>query len=62
MTTGSRQDWDNAFANTAHVPGSEKLPESWTSSAANYRNSGVRVEEYSYATHCLERYLATRSG
>jgi arylformamidase len=39
------QDWDDAFANMAHVAGSEKLPQLWTESAAAYRASGVKVDE-----------------
>lgn len=31
------RDWDDAYANTAHVPGSEKLPAMWAERAAAYR-------------------------
>lgn len=37
-------DWDDAFANMAHVPGSGALPERWANDAAAYRASGVKVE------------------
>ncbi|MCR9123979.1 MAG: alpha/beta hydrolase [Phyllobacteriaceae bacterium] len=37
-------DWDDAFANMAHVPGSGELPERWANDAAAYRASGVKVE------------------
>ncbi len=38
-------DWDDAYANMAHVAGSEELPARWASDAAAYRASGVAVEE-----------------
>lgn len=41
MTT---KDWDDAFANMAHIPGSEALPEHWTERARLYRASGVQIE------------------
>ncbi|MBR0828046.1 alpha/beta hydrolase [Bradyrhizobium manausense] len=31
------RDWDDAYANSAHVPGSDKLPALWTERAAAYR-------------------------
>jgi acetyl esterase/lipase len=31
------RDWDDAYANTAHVPGSDKLPALWAERAAAYR-------------------------
>jgi arylformamidase len=31
------RDWDDAYANSAHVPGSEKLPALWAERAADYR-------------------------
>lgn len=49
------RDWDDAFANMAHIPGSEALPEAWAASAAAYRASGVRVEEHAYGPHPRER-------
>lgn len=30
-------DWDDAYANMAHIDGSEHYPEQWTKSAADYR-------------------------
>ncbi len=51
------QDWDDAFANMAHVPGSEKLPQLWTDSAAAYRASGVTVEtDIAYGDHPREKF------
>jgi acetyl esterase/lipase len=40
-----KRDWDDAFANMAHVDGSEKLPAFWADRAATYRASDVRVDE-----------------
>lgn len=39
------RDWDDAYANMAHVPGSEALPAQWAAEAAAYRASGVRWDE-----------------
>lgn len=37
------KDWDDAFANTAHIAGADALPGIWSDSAAQYR-AGVQVE------------------
>lgn len=51
------QDWDDAFANMAHVAGSEKLPQVWTQRAAAYRASGVRVDQdIAYGAHTREQF------
>jgi acetyl esterase/lipase len=39
------RDWDDAFANMAHIPGSAALPAHWAAEAAAYRASGVFVAE-----------------
>ena len=39
------RDWDDAFANMAHVEGSEKLPAFWADRAAAYRADAVRIDE-----------------
>ncbi|MEP5153129.1 alpha/beta hydrolase [Planktotalea sp.] len=49
------RDWDDAFANMAHIPGSEALPEIWQNDAAAYRASGVKIEELAYGEHPRER-------
>jgi acetyl esterase/lipase len=36
------RDWDDAYANSAHVPGSDKLPALWAERAAAYR-AGLRA-------------------
>ena len=38
------RDWDDAYANMAHVPGSDALPGLWAAQAAQYRASGVRLD------------------
>jgi acetyl esterase/lipase len=38
------RDWNDEFANSAHIPGSEKLPAIWAARAADYRRK-VMVEE-----------------
>lgn len=45
MRTDDRRDWDDAYANMAHVKGSERLPALWAERAAAYRASGVRLRE-----------------
>jgi acetyl esterase/lipase len=36
-TEATMRDWDDAYANSAHVPGSDKLPALWAARAATYR-------------------------
>lgn len=51
------KDWDDAFANMAHVAGSEGLPQLWSERAADYRASGVKIEEdIAYGDHPRERF------
>ncbi len=38
------RDWDDAFANMAHVAGSDALPGFWAARAADYRASAERIE------------------
>jgi acetyl esterase/lipase len=38
------QDWDDAFANMAHIAGSEKLPQFWAERAAAYRSGDVKID------------------
>jgi len=42
------RDWDDAYANMAHVPGAEALPAVWAAEAEAFRKSGVRMEEIAY--------------
>ena len=39
------KDWDDAYANMAHIPGSEALPAQWAADAAAYRASGISIDE-----------------
>ncbi|MEP5757886.1 MAG: alpha/beta hydrolase [Litoreibacter sp.] len=56
MTLPPLIDWDDAFANMAHVAGSAALPDLWAKSAAAYRASDVQVEEdIAYGDHPRER-------
>lgn len=51
------KDWDDAFANMAHIAGSEALPGLWSDSAAAYRVSGVNVEtDIPYGDHPREKF------
>ena len=51
------KDWDDAFANMAHIAGSETLPQEWRDSAAAYRASGLRIDEnIAYGAHPRERF------
>jgi arylformamidase len=51
------QDWDDAFANMAHIPGSETLPETWTQDAAAYRAGQTRITcDIPYGDHPRERF------
>lgn len=38
-------DWDDAYANMAHIAGSSALPAHWAAEAKAYRASGISVEE-----------------
>ena len=37
-------DWDDAFANSAYIPGSAGFPAQWAARAAAYRSSGRRMD------------------
>lgn len=50
------RDWDDAFANMAHIPGAEVLPATWQEDAAAYRKSGVRVDEIAYGIAPREKF------
>lgn len=51
------RDWDDAFANMAHIPGSEALPAFWTERARAYRDSGVSIEpDIAYGDDPRERF------
>lgn len=49
------KDWDDAFANMAHIAGSEGLPQLWSDSAVAYRASGVNIDQdIAYGDHPRE--------
>ncbi len=51
------RDWDDAYANMAHIEGSDKLPALWSERAAAYRQSAVRIEEgIAYGDDPRERF------
>lgn len=51
------KDWDDEFANMAHIAGSDALPALWAQSALDYRNSGVSVEtDIPYGDHEREKF------
>lgn len=51
------KDWDDAFANMAHIVGSDALPDIWSTRAAAYRASGVAVDiDVPYGEHPRERF------
>ena len=51
------KDWDDAFANMAHIAGSEALPQLWSNSAAAYREGSVRIDEdIAYGDHPREGF------
>ncbi|WP_108485353.1 alpha/beta hydrolase [Oceaniglobus ichthyenteri] len=50
------KDWDDAFANMAHIPGADALPGIWASDAAAYRDSGVAVDEHRYGDQPRETF------
>lgn len=47
-------DWDDAFANMAHIPGGEAFPQIWRDDALAYRASGVQITEITYGSHPRE--------
>lgn len=51
------KDWDDAFANMAHIAGSEALPQRWSDTAVTYRASGVKInQDVAYGDHPRERF------
>lgn len=50
------RDWDDAFANMAHVPGSEALPEVWAARAAHYRSTASVQCDLVYGPGARQRF------
>ncbi|MFT5969082.1 MAG: arylformamidase, partial [Yoonia sp.] len=51
------KDWDDAYANSVHIKGSEAMLARWTAQAAAYRASGLHIDEdVSYGTAPRETF------
>ncbi|MEL6912879.1 MAG: alpha/beta hydrolase [Pseudomonadota bacterium] len=48
------RDWDDAFANMAHIPGSATFPEDWARDAEAFRAGAASVERISYGAEASE--------
>ena len=44
MTDNRITDWDDAYANAAHIPGAENFPPKWANDAAAFRTSWTERE------------------
>lgn len=53
MPTEATRDWDDAYANMAHIPGADRLPAQWAAEAAAFR-VGHAVERLTYGDHPRE--------
>ena len=50
-------DWDDRFANMAHIPGSDKLPALWAERALTYRAATLGIEkDIPYGDHPRESF------
>ena len=49
-------DWDDAYANMAHVPGSEALPATWAAAAEAYRHRVPVLADLAYGADPRERF------
>ncbi|WP_227268788.1 alpha/beta hydrolase [Roseobacter weihaiensis] len=57
MQTRPKRDWDDAFANSAHIDGADRLPALWQENAVAYRDSGVAMDvDLSYGAHPREKF------
>ncbi len=56
----SINDWDDAYSNSAHIPGGSGYPARWTEQAAGFRaalaDAGRAVLDQPYGDHERERY------
>ena len=50
-----KRNWDDEFANSAYIPGSEKLPALWAANAAAYRQATPMQEDIAYGTASRNR-------
>ena len=50
-------DWDDAYENSAYIPGAEQYPGKWADQAKAYRDSADFLErDISYGNHVREKY------
>ncbi|TYO84799.1 alpha/beta hydrolase [Oceanicella actignis] len=49
-------DWDDAYANAAHIPGAEAFLRRWPESAARFRAGARALTDLPYADHPRARY------
>lgn len=49
-------DWDDAYANGAHIPGAAEYPPKWDAAASAYRKSVRRDLDIAYGDHPRQRF------
>lgn len=49
-------DWDDAYANSAHIPGAESIAAAWPRDAAAFRSSAYGRYDIPYGAHPRKRY------
>ncbi len=49
-------DWDDAYANAAHIPGSERWPDAWIEPASRYRRNSRNDLDIAYGDHPRQVY------
>ena len=49
-------DWDDAFANMAHIPGSERFPDEWARDAAAFRQTARARRDLPYGPDPRHRF------
>ncbi|MBN2906571.1 MAG: alpha/beta hydrolase [Rhodobacteraceae bacterium] len=49
-------DWDDAYANAAHIPGAEEYPPRWDAEAAAFRAAARGAVDVAYGDHPRQRF------
>ncbi|MEP2029175.1 MAG: alpha/beta hydrolase [Paracoccaceae bacterium] len=49
-------DWDDAYANAANIPGSDRWPEAWIAPARAFRKQAEALLDRSYGNHPREKF------
>ena len=49
-------DWDDAYANAAHIPGGHRWPDAWIEPAARYRADSRCELDIAYGDHGRQVY------